>query len=306
VVTNQARRPLPYALRQRARQRGWRADARDVSAADVGLTAVTAAHRAGVNARVPHVTRSQGGLMLAREVTRLSRHLPEGSPLLDICGAKGGLSADRDGVDDPAPPHGRRLRGLKGTWSEMARQTIRARLTAGRLPTAARGALALALPRGLGRAPCGPGQKTPDLAVQPGSARIFAPVRRVHTARPGCAVCQEPRRSLPGRERCGDLEWKTPTGSAISAVRQNPASAGAGVEGRSPTMRPAPAPCTATPPPLPRDAWQRRVHDTDPASMSWETDVQVRARLTDPDAAYDRHKTRGLPRAGAARLPGLL
>jgi DNA invertase Pin-like site-specific DNA recombinase len=185
VLTNQESLQRPYALRQRALQLGWRADDLDVIEADVGRTAVTAAHRAGVNDLVTHVTRSQVGIMLSLEVTRLSRHLTDWYPRLDICGAKGCLIADRDGVSDPATPNGRRLLGLKGTWSEMERPTIRARLTAGRLHQAARGALALALPMGLGRDPCGQVQKTPDLEVQHGIARIFATVLRVHTARTG-------------------------------------------------------------------------------------------------------------------------
>jgi hypothetical protein len=71
-------------------------------------------------------------------------------------------------------------------------------------------------------------------------------------------------------------------------------------------MRHASAPFKATPKQLPRDAWQIRVHDQDPASMSGETDVQRRAMLTDHDAEYDRHQTRGIPRTGAARRQGLL
>jgi hypothetical protein len=70
-------------------------------------------------------------------------------------------------------------------------------------------------------------------------------------------------------------------------------------------MRHASAPCKATHKQLPRDAWQIRVHDQDPAYMSWETDVKIRARRTDNDTEYDRNKTRGIPRAVAARLHGL-
>jgi hypothetical protein len=60
-------------------------------------------------------------------------------------------------------------------------------------------------------------------------------------------------------------------------------------------MRHASAPCKATHKQLPRDAWQLRVHDQDPAYMSWETSVKIRARRTDNDAEYDRHQRAASP-----------
>lgn len=183
VLPTQESLQLPYALRQRALQLGWRTDDIDGIEADVGLTAVTAEHRAGCKDLVTQVTLSPVGSLLSLEVTRLSRHLTAWYPRLDICGDKGGLIADRDGVDAPATPNGRLWRGLQGTVSEREMPTLRARLTAGLLHTAARGALALALPIGRRRDPFGPVQKTPDLAGQHGLARICATVLRGHTAR---------------------------------------------------------------------------------------------------------------------------
>jgi hypothetical protein len=69
-------------------------------------------------------------------------------------------------------------------------------------------------------------------------------------------------------------------------------------------MRHASAPCKATQKQRPRDAGKIRVHDKDPADMSWETDVKIRAMRTANDAEDDRHQPRGSPRAGAALLPG--
>jgi DNA invertase Pin-like site-specific DNA recombinase len=306
VLTNQESLQRQYALRQRALQLGWREDDIDVIDADLGLTAVTAEHRAGFKDLVTQVTLSQVGIILSLEVTRLSRHLTDWYPLLDICGYKGCLIADRDGVYDPATPKGRLLLGLKGTLSEMERHTIRARLTAGLLHKAKRGDLALALPMGLVRDQCGQVQKTPNLDVQHCLELIFATFLRVHTASKVLQFFKEQRLSLPGRDRCGDLEWKTPTVAAIIAVLKNPAYAGAFVSGRSQTMRHAPTPFKATQKQLPLEAWTIRVNDKYPAYISWETYVKIRAMLTDNYAEYDRNKTRGIPRAGAALLHGLL
>ena len=49
-----------------------------------------------------------------------------------------------------------------------------------------------------------------------------------------------------------------------------------------------------------------RVNDQYPADMPWETSVRLRTMRQDHAAESDRNKTRGVPRAGAALLHGLL
>ena len=212
VLTNQESLHLPYALRQRALELGWRDEDIDVMAVDVGLTAV-----------VTRVPLSQVGLILSLDVTRLSRNLTAWYPRLDICGYQGCLIADRDGIYDPATPNGRLLLGLKGTVSEMALPTLRVRLTAGLLHQAERGDLALTLPIGLVRDQCGKVQKTPDLAVQQRIELIWATFLQVRPASKVLQVFKAQHLTIPGRDRFGDLEWKTPPISAITSVRKNPA-----------------------------------------------------------------------------------
>src|SRR4030095_3439235 len=103
------------ALQQRALSLGWRAEDIKIIDADLGLTATAAQHREGFKEIVTQVTLGQVGIILSSEVTRLSRNCSDWYPLLDICGYKGSLIADGDGVYDPATPNGRLLLGLKGT-----------------------------------------------------------------------------------------------------------------------------------------------------------------------------------------------
>jgi DNA invertase Pin-like site-specific DNA recombinase len=223
VLTNQERLHLPYALRQRALDLGWRDEDIEVLDVDLGPTAVAADHRSGFKDLVTKVTLNPVGLILSLDVTRRSRNLTDWYPLLDICGDKGCLIADRDGLYDPATPNGRLLLGLKGTWSEMELQTIRVRLSAGLLPTAERGDVALTLPIGLVRDQCGKVQKTPDLAVQQRIELIVTTFLHGHTASNVLQFFKEQHLTIPGRDRFGDLEWKTPTRSAITSVLKNPA-----------------------------------------------------------------------------------
>jgi DNA invertase Pin-like site-specific DNA recombinase len=306
VLTNQESLHLQYALRQRAIHLGWRNDDIDVIDTDLGLTAVEASHRAGFKELVTRVTLGQVGLILSLDVTRLSRNLTDWYPLLDICGFKGCLIADRDGVYDPATQNGRLLLGLKGTLSEMEMHTIRARLTTGLLHKAARGELALSLPIGLTRDPFGRVQKTPDQAVQHGIALIFQTFLRVRTASKVLQHFSAHGLNVPGRDRFGDLQWKKPTISAILAVLKNPAYAGAFVYGRSRAVRRAADPSKTIQKPLPIEQWKIRLNDKYPAYVSWDTFLKIGHMLKDNYAEYDRHKTRGVPRAGAALLHGLL
>jgi DNA invertase Pin-like site-specific DNA recombinase len=306
VLTNHESLHLQYALRQRAIHLGWRNDDIDVIATDLGLTAVEASHRAGFKELVTRVTLGQAGIILSLDVTRLSRNLTDWYPLLDICGFKGCLIADRDGVYDPATQNGRLLLGLKGTLSEMEMHTIRARLTTGLLNKAERGELALSLPIGLTRDQFGRVQKTPDHAVQHCLALIFQTFLRVRTASKVLQYFSAHELNVPGRDRFGDLQWKKPTISAILAVLKNPAYAGAFVYGRSRAVRRASDPSKTIQKPLPVEQWKIRVNDKYPAYVSWDTFLKIGYMLKDNYAEYDRNKKRGVPRAGAALLHGLL
>ncbi len=133
VVSNQESLRLQYALRKRARELGWREAAIDVIDADLGLSGASTAHRNGFKELVGRVGLSEVGLILSIDVTRLARNCTDWYPLLDICGLRGCLIADRDGVYDPGTPNGRLLLGLKGSISELELHTIRSRLTAGLL-----------------------------------------------------------------------------------------------------------------------------------------------------------------------------
>src|SRR6266478_3691607 len=153
VLSNQESRRLQYALRERAVELGWRATEIEVIDADQGLSGAAVPYREGFKELLTRVTLGEVGIILSIEVQRLSRNCSDWYPLLDICGYKHCLIADRDGVYDPGTPNGRLLLGLKGQLSEMELYTIRARMTAGLLNKAQRGELALNLPVGLVRRP---------------------------------------------------------------------------------------------------------------------------------------------------------
>src|SRR2546428_1770722 len=181
VIINQESLRLQYALEQRAQSLGWRCEDIEVIDADLGLTGASAQHRTGFQELVTKVTLGQAGIILSSDVTRLSRNCSDWYPLLDVCGYRGCLIADQDGVYDPGSTNGRLLLGLKGQLSELELHTIRARMTAGLLNQAARGELALKLPIGLLRDVIGKVHKDPNREIQDRLDLIFTTFLRVRS-----------------------------------------------------------------------------------------------------------------------------
>jgi DNA invertase Pin-like site-specific DNA recombinase len=305
VLSHQERLRLQYALHERARQLGWPDAAIDSIEDDLGLTAASAAHREGCNTLVAQVTLEQVGLILSYDVTRLSRNCSDWYPLLDLCGYKGGVSAESDGIYAPATVHGRLLLGLKGTLSAWERHPRKARLTAGRLHKAERGELALTLPTGLVRKSQGQGLKMPTQAAQARLALVFETFWQCRSASTVVDVFKHPTLCLPRRDRFGDLVWKAPRVASVLAMLKPPASAGACTYGWTRTLRREARQGRPTSTRLPQDQWRSCIPTVYPSSSSWETYTQIQAMRKDKQAEYDRNTTRGIPRPGKALLHGL-
>ena len=190
ALSHQESLRLHYALTERAYALGWPREAIEVIDAEVGRTAATPQDREGFHALVGQVTLGQVGIILSYDVTRLSRHCSDWYPLVALCGSQGCLMADGDGLDDPSTIHGRLLLGLQGTLSALALHTIRARMTAGLLHKAARGALALQRPTGLVRDAQGTVEKDPKREVQARLALVVPTCLQQRSASKVLQVCQ--------------------------------------------------------------------------------------------------------------------
>ena len=264
-ISNQESLRLQYALHQRAEGLGWHPDEIEIIDADLGLTGASAQHRAGFQEVVAKVTLGQVGIILSVDVTRLSRNCSDWYPLLDVCGYRGCLIADNDGLYDPGSANGRLLLGLKGQLSELELHTIRARMTAGLLNKAARGALALQLPVGLVRDATDTVHKDPHREVQERLSLVFATFLRVKSASKVLDFFKAHELQLPRRDRFGDLVWKQPTVAAILQILKNPAYAGAFVYGRTRSVRSDPTAPRAKQVHLPMEQWKILVKDIYPA-----------------------------------------
>ncbi len=306
VLSNQESLRLQYALHQRALELGWRAEDIEIIDADLGVTATSALHRVGFQELVAKVTLGQVGLILSVDVMRLSRNCSDWYPLLDVCGYRGCLIADRDGIYDPGSANGRLLLGLKGQLSELELHIIRARMTAGLLNKAQRGELALSLPIGLVRDAIGKVQKDPHREIQDRLELVFTTFLRLRSASKVLEFLNAHDLGLPRRDRFGDVVWKKPTVAALLQILKNPAYAGAFVYGKTRSIRKDPTSPHTQEVRLPMEQWKIRVNDVYPAYIAWQTFEQIQQMLADNYAAYDRNKSRGVPRDGAALLHGIV
>ena len=304
AISNQESLHMQYALKQRALELGWPEVAIQIIDSDLGTTAASAEHREGFKEALAQVTLGQVGIILSFDVTRLSRNCSDWYPLLDVCGYRDCLIADRDSVYDPGSPNGRLLLGLKGQISELELHTIRARMTAGILNKAQRGDLALVLPAGFVRDAVGAVHKTPNAEVQSRLKLIFDTFLQVRSASQVLRAFNRDNLEVPRRNRFGDTVWRKPTVSAIISILKHPAYAGAFTYGRTRTIRTGPGPHQARQQLLSQEEWKICVKDKYPAYITWETYERIQAMLKENYAQYDRNRTRGVPRPGKALLHG--
>ena len=307
VISHRESLRLQYDLRQRATACGWPESAVDVIDADLGLTGRTTRGRAGFAEMVSRVTLGEVGIIFSYDVTKLARNCSDWYQLLDLCGFRRCLIGDHDGVYDPSAINGRMLLGLKGQISELELHTLKARLTAGLLNKARRGDLAQRLPVGLVRDLSGRVVKHPDQEVRERIDLIFATFLRVRSVHGLVRELTAARLLIPRREsgRDGAVVWRRPTAAALSSLLRNPAYAGTFVYGRTRFLPREPG----GPPrkhPLPPEQWQFMVPDKYPAYIDREIYERIQVILRDNYQEYQRRRTRGVARAGAALLQGLV
>ena len=261
-------------------------------------------NRRGFQELTTRVSLSEVGLILSVDVTRLARNCSDWYPLLDICGLRDCLIADRDGVYDPSSANGRLLLGFKGTISELELHTIRGRLTSGLLAKAERGELAQMLPVGLVREAANVVMKEPNVEVQQRLGMVFDSFLRLRSAAKVMRLLLARGLDLPRRDRHEDLHWVRGTVSAVAAILKNPAYAGVRLRTQAHERVPGGG-GHAHNSTRSRDQWRIVVKDRYPAYIDWTTFEAIQAILHDNRAEYMTTKTRGAPREGQLLLQGI-
>jgi DNA invertase Pin-like site-specific DNA recombinase len=309
IFEHKESRERQYALADYAAILGWPRERIVVIDEDQGRSGRTAEQRPGFQRLLAEVTLDHVGLVLGLELSRLSRSSKDWYHLLELCAIFGTLLADQDGIYDANDSNDRLVLGLKGTMSEVELTTMRNRLERGKLHKARRGELILTVPCGYLKLPQGEVLLDPDEQVRATVQLVFdkfaelgsfGKVYRYFTRHKICVgsrVQQGPRR--------GELVWRPLTRAMLGRMLHHPIYAGAYSYGRRRVdpKRTAANGGRVRMQSVPMSEWKVLQRDRLPAYITWECYLANQHRLLENRSWPE---TPGVPRAGAALLPGLL
>jgi len=308
VLENRESTARQYALAQYAEFLGWPPERVLVIDEDQGQSGKTAENRIGFQRLLGEVTMEHVGIVLGLEMSRLARSSKDWHHLFDLCGIFATLLADQEGVYDANDPNDRLILGLKGIMSEMELQTMRNRLDRGRLNKAQRGEMFHGVPMGYVMLPTGEVDFDPDEQAREVVQLVFDKFEELGSI---YGVfhwlirndIQMPIRPRTGAKK-GQLDWRRPSIPTLAQTLRHPIYAGAYTYGRRPVdPKRKLSSAKRYQPWVPMEQWKVLLKDRLPAYISWDQYLKNRERIRQNRNGPD---TPGVPRKGAALLPGLL
>lgn len=237
VRQNRESQRLQYALADTAKRYGF---ARiEVIDRNLGMSAASGARaREGFKQLLASIALGEVGMVLSRELSRLSRTEKDWCHLMELCQLFNTLIGDAENVYDLARLDDQLILGIKGTLSVVELKTLKLRLQQGREAKAKRGELGRCLAPGYVFDAGGNLVKDPNLRVQEAIELVFRKFGELASVRQTHRWFQEERIEVPvNKSRDGrvQLHWQLPTLSFLSGVLHNPLYADAYVYGRRPT-----------------------------------------------------------------------
>ena len=236
VTQNKESQRLQYALRDSAKAYGFKHV--DVIDCDLGASAAPGTQvRDGFKQLLASVALGEVGLVLSRELSRLSRTDKDWCHLMELCQVFNTLIADAENVYDLTRMDDQLVLGIKGTLSVVELKTLKLRLQQGREAKAKRGELGRCLAPGYVADPIGQIVKDPSLRVQEAIALVFKKFDELGSIRQTQRWFHEEKIELPVNKAMGGrhhLVWQLPTMSFVGDMLHNPLYAGAYVYGRRP------------------------------------------------------------------------
>jgi DNA invertase Pin-like site-specific DNA recombinase len=234
VRQNQESQRLQYDLGERMHALGW--SEVEIIAHDLGASAaIGAARREGFERVLSSVALGEVGIVVSREVSRLSRTDKDWCRLVEVCQIFGTLIGDEQQVYDLNYLDDQLVLGIKGTLSVVELKVLRQRLQAGQESKARRGELFKRLPIGYARDGLGNVVLHPDQRLREAIQLVFAKFREVWSVRQSFQWFRDHDVELPANPIRGTrIIWKIPSQSLIRDMLCNPFYAGAYVWGRRP------------------------------------------------------------------------
>ncbi|MDA1075509.1 MAG: recombinase family protein [Proteobacteria bacterium] len=236
VKHNTESQRLQYALTDTARGYGFRQV--EVIDCDLGASAASGARaRTGFKQLLASIALGEVGLVLSRELSRLSRTDKDWCHLMELCQLFNTMIADAENLYDLNRLDDQLMLGIKGTLSVVELKTLKFRLQQGREAKARRGELVSWLAPGYVTDLAGRIVKDPNLRVQEVIALTFRKFDELGSIRQTHRWFHEEGVELPVNQSVAghrQLGWQLPTLSFVSGVFHNPLYAGVYTWGRRP------------------------------------------------------------------------
>jgi DNA invertase Pin-like site-specific DNA recombinase/transposase-like protein len=309
VLENRESRDRQYALAQFAQRLGWPAERVVIVDEDQGQSGKSADNRSGFQRLMTEVSLNHVGIVLGLELSRLSRSNTEWHHLIDVCGIFHTLLCDQDGVYDALDSNDRLLLGMKSAMSEYELITMHNRLLRGSRNKAERGELFLTVPLGYAKTTAGEIIQDPDEQARGMIRLVFEKFEELGSAYAVFRYLVVNSLQLGFRRhrggRVGELEWRPPSPTRILSILRHPFYAGAYAYGmhRAGSKNPATGRTEGGKWFVPPEELAVLLQDRLPAYISWDRFLANQERLKQNRAHHD---TRGVPKRGAALLPGLV
>lgn len=238
VKHNTESQRLQYALTERATQLGFQQV--EIIDKDLGASAASGSRqRPGFQQLLTSVAVGDVGMILTRELSRLSRTDKDWCHLMEICQLSNTLIGDDESVYDPCHFDDQLVLGIKGTISVAELNVLRMRLLQGKEAKAKRGELFSVVAPGYIRE----GDriiKDPNRRVQQAILLVFKKFQEFGSIRQTYRWFLENSIELPANKPVDghvELVWKLPAQTFIPSMLHNPIYAGAYVYGRRPVEK---------------------------------------------------------------------
>jgi DNA invertase Pin-like site-specific DNA recombinase len=234
VRQNTESQRLQYDMAERIRGLGWQEV--EVINSDLGTSAaIGAVCREGFERVLSSVALGEVGIVVSREVSRLSRTDKDWCRLVEVCQIFGTLIGDEQQVYDLSYLDDQLVLGIKGTLSVVELKVLRQRMQAGQESKARRGELFKRLPVGYIKDATGKVVLHSDRRVVEAIQLAFTKFRELWSVRQAFQWFRDHDVELPANPIRGTrLVWKVPSQSLVRDILRNPFYAGAYVWGRRP------------------------------------------------------------------------
>jgi DNA invertase Pin-like site-specific DNA recombinase len=292
---------------------GWPRERIVVVDEDQGKSGARANTRAGFTRLIAAVAQGEVGIVIALEVTRLSRNSPDWHHLLYLCRYSDTLIADEHTIYDPEFSTDRLVLGIRGQMGELELETSIERMVSARWSKAARGELYTIPPAGYDIDELGQWVKSSDAAVVHCLNTVFEKFDELGSARQvflwwRTQGLKYPVRRL--RSRVHPVVWLEPTYAMFLRTLRNPIYTGAYVFGRSKSVRRLDGEGVQRVhmQRVERDDWRVLIRDHHGAYIAYERYVKNQERLQ-ANMTMGGAEAAGKPgptREGAALLQGLV